>query len=317
MVWQPNKPFSGYNTGQLIGEILSTSDARRNKKKRARNIALGIMTLVGGGDAKLRADNNAALKSFDDSKTAEIAKSSKMYDDAVALQTVQDSIDKYGGGLDGALVHYDPEAELAFNVKHKDILDIYEGAEATEAAVAAKSAWKKSFIQDNLYNRHVDLYNLADAGVVSSITKEEYNKPFQDYYSAKINQANDPANLSVVHKPIRKSFEILGLETKGDRLQEKVLEEEIDWRDRHDKIDNYRRFYSGKSYDIPETYLKGSAQNLNMNKDEFFDLSHPCLISLGLTPCCFASSFILRYSKRMSSSSSFRRYLAAPLPFIL
>lgn len=144
----PTGPLSGFTTGQILGEVLQDRQSKDKKAKRRQNIALGVTTLLGLGDATLQAKHNKIIDTLDKSKVTDIAKSSKMYDDALELQTVQESIDSYGGGLDGALVHYDSEAELAFNVKHRPLLEEFE---KTSAGRAKKDEWKRTFIKDNLY----------------------------------------------------------------------------------------------------------------------------------------------------------------------
>mgnify|MGYP003129840715 CR=1 FL=1 len=135
----PTGPMSGFTTGQILGEVLQDRKSKDKKARRRQNIALGVTALLGAGDATLRANNQQVVDKLDKSKVTDIAKSSKMYDDALKLQTVQESIDSYGGGLNGALVHYDAEAELAFDVKHRPLLEEFE---KTSTGRAKKDEWK-------------------------------------------------------------------------------------------------------------------------------------------------------------------------------
>ena len=112
MTWKLDKPYGGYNVGQLLGFIQADKENLTKKEQLKRNFAMGISALLGGVDTRARAKQTNVVNTLNQSKVTDIAKSSKMYDEAEALQTVEESINKYGGGLDGALIHYDPEAEL-------------------------------------------------------------------------------------------------------------------------------------------------------------------------------------------------------------
>ena len=208
----PTNPLGGFTTGQLIGELIQDQQGQDRKTKRKRNLAMGVGLLIGGGDAKLKAENDQVIDKLNKSQVTDIAKSSKMYDDALKLQTVQESIDSYGGGLNGALVHYDPQAELAFNVKHKNQLKYFDDSSATSSAIQVKQDWKNNFIKDNLYKQHQLKYTGADAKRISELSREEYNAPVEEYFSAQINQANDPANKSTVHKGFRKGAKLINIE---------------------------------------------------------------------------------------------------------
>ena len=78
----PTGPLSGFTTGQILGEVLQDRQSKDKKAKRRQNIALGVTTLLGLGDATLQAKHNKIIDTLDKSKVTDIAKSSKMYDDA-------------------------------------------------------------------------------------------------------------------------------------------------------------------------------------------------------------------------------------------
>tara|TARA_R110002020_G_scaffold431932_1_gene642008 strand:- start:5523 stop:7190 length:1668 start_codon:yes stop_codon:yes gene_type:complete len=267
----PTYPLGGFTTGQLIGELVQDQQGQDSKTKRRRNLAMGVGLLIGGGDATLKADNNQVIDKLNKSQVTDIAKSSKMYDDALKLQTVQESIDSYGGGLNGALVHYDPQAELAFNVKHKNQLKYFDDSSATSSAIQVKQDWKNNFIKDNLYKQHQLKYTGADAKRISELSRKEYNAPVEEYFAAQINQANDPANKSTVHKGFRKGAEFLGFRTKGDELSDKVLEEQIDYNIRNKKIDKYRNIYASPKIVVPTKLTKNTIEGLAMTRNEFFE----------------------------------------------
>ena len=264
----PTNPMSGFTTGQLIGELIEDQKGQDRKTKRRRNLAMGVSLLLGGGDAFLRNKHQGVIDKLDESKVTDIAKSSKMYDDVLELQTVQESIDKYGGGFTGALVHYDPEAELAFNVKHKPLLEEFE---KTASGRAKKDEWKQNFIRDNLYKRHELEYQGADAKRISGLSREEFNKPIDEYYAAKIDQANNPANKSMIHKGFQKGAEILGFRTREDTLTDKVLEETIDYNNRNNKINQYRNLFTNQKIISPDIYTRNTIDGLSMTAEEFFD----------------------------------------------
>jgi len=264
----PTGPLSGFTTGQILGEVLQDRQSKDKKAKRRQNIALGVTTLLGLGDATLQAKHNKIIDTLDKSKVTDIAKSSKMYDDALELQTVQESIDSYGGGLDGALVHYDSEAELAFNVKHRPLLEEFE---KTSAGRAKKDEWKRNFIKDNLYKKHELEYVGADAKRISGLSREEFNKPVEQFYSAKFDEANNPANKSIVHKGLSKGAELLGFDTKADKIRDEIVSAEIGFNARNNKINQYRNLFSNTKVEAPSVYTRNTIEALPMRRTEFFD----------------------------------------------
>ena len=264
----PTGPLSGFTTGQILGEVLQDRQSKDKKAKRRQNIALGVTTLLGLGDATLQAKHNKIIDTLDKSKVTDIAKSSKMYDDALELQTVQESIDSYGGGLDGALVHYDSEAELAFNVKHRPLLEEFE---KTSAGRAKKDEWKRTFIKDNLYKKHELEYVGADAKRISGLSREEFNKPVEQFYTAKFDEANNPANKSIVHKGLSKGAELLGFDTKADKIRDEIVSAEIGFNARNNKINQYRNLFSNTKVEAPSVYTRNTIEALPMRRTEFFD----------------------------------------------
>ncbi len=263
----PTNPMGGFTTGQLVGELIQDQKGQDSKTKRRRNLAMGVSLLLGGGDAMLRNKHQDVINKLDESKVTDIAKNSKMFDDATELQTVQESIDSYGGGLTGALAHYDANAEIAFNTTHKDLVDKFD---KTQSGKEAKQTWKESFVRDNLYKKHQLKYNEADASKISGLSREEFNKPINEYYTAKVDEANNPANKSIIHKGFQKGAEILGFNTKRDRLYENVLEAEINLNKRNEDIDKYRNVYTQQSFTIPKAYTKNTIMEQKMTETEFF-----------------------------------------------
>ena len=85
MTWKLDKPYSGYNVGQLLGLIQADKEGLTNEEKRKRNLAMGISALLGGVDTRARAKQTKVVNTLNQSKTTDIAKSSKMYDDAILL----------------------------------------------------------------------------------------------------------------------------------------------------------------------------------------------------------------------------------------
>ena len=207
--YKNNSLLMGRTTGQLLAEFQASKNDSNKKERRRQNIAMGLSVLIGGADATLQNRSNNTLKKLDESKVTDIAKSSKQYDDALKLQNVQDSINQYGGGIGGAQIHYNAIAEDAFNVQHENLNYLFEGEGETQANRDMKKKWKNSFIEDNLYKTHKAKYKGIDAARIASESKEEFNKPVQDYYSDSIRLANDPSNRSIIHKSINKEMYIL------------------------------------------------------------------------------------------------------------
>lgn len=270
MAINKNSLLIGQTTGQLIGNILSERDDRSKEEKKRRNIATLISMGIGLTDANLTNTANRTIEKLNKSKVTDIAKSSKQYDDAIKLQTVQDSIDQSGGGLNGAKVHFGVNAENAFNVKHENVLHLFEGPGLTQANRDMKSKWKNDYIENNLYKRHEAKYKGIDAANITQLSKEEFNADTNNYYDAKTRQANDPANRSIIHKGINRGAEILGFNTKRDRLYEEVLEAEIKLNKRNEDINKYRNVYAQQSFTIPKAYTKNTIMAEKMTEAEFF-----------------------------------------------
>lgn len=260
----------GQTTGQLIGSILSNKDEKNKEERKRANIAALVSMGIGLTDANLTNKANITVEKLDKSRVTDIAKSSKQYDDAVKLQTVQDSIDQSGGGLNGAKVHFGINAETAFNAKHENVLHLFEGPGLTQANRDMKYKWKNDYIENNLWKRHDSLYKGIDAADITQLSKEEFNADTNNYYDAKTRQANDPANRSIIHKGINKTAEVLGFNTKRDRLYEEVLDSEIKLNRRNETIDKYRDLYSQQDFKIPEVYTKNTIMGEKMTEAEFF-----------------------------------------------
>ena len=268
--YKNNSLLMGRTTGQLLAEFQASKNDSNKKERRRQNIAMGLSVLIGGADATLQNRSNNTLKKLDESKVTDIAKSSKQYDDALKLQNVQDAIDQYGGGIGGAQIHYNAIAEDAFNAQHENVKHLFEGASETQANRDMKKKWKNSFIEDNLYKTHKAKYKGIDAARIASESKEEFNKPVQDYYSDSIRLANDPSNRSFIHKSINKGAEILGMGTKRDKMFDEVRESEINLNKRNETIDKYRNVYTQKSFTIPDVYTKDTIMAEKMTENEFF-----------------------------------------------
>lgn len=261
----------GQTTGQLIGSILSNKDEKNKEERERANIAALVSMGIGLTDASLTNTADRTIEKLNKSKVTDIAKSSKQYDDAVKLQTVQDSIDQSGGGLNGAKVHFGINAETAFNAKHENVLHLFEGPGLTQANRDMKSKWKNDYIENNLYKRHEAKYKGIDAANITQLSKEEFNADTNNYYDAKTRQANDPANRSIIHKGINRGAEFLGFNTKRDRLYEDVLEAEIKFNKRNETIDKYRNVYASPKIFVPTKLTKNTIEGLDMTKNEFFE----------------------------------------------
>ena len=159
---------------------------------------------------------------------------------------------------------------MAFNGAHSNIAKYYDNDNLTQSLKDSKKAWKDSFIKDNLYQRHIDRYKASDAGTVSGLSQEEYNTPVQNYYEAQLDRANNPANLSVLHKGIATTKKLLGMETKADKFNDEVLNNEIAFNRRNKTIDKYRNIYATGSYTIPTRYTKNTIMAQKMTEAEFF-----------------------------------------------
>ena len=268
--YKNNSLLMGRTTGQLLAEFQAAKNDSNKKERQRQNIAMGLSVLIGGVDATLQNRSNNTLKKLDESKVTDIAKSSKQYDDALKLQNVQDAIDQYGGGIGGAQIHYNAIAEDAFNAQHENVKHLFEGASETQANRDMKKNWKNSFIKDNLYKTHEAKYKGIDAARIASESKEEFNKPVQDYYSDSIRLANDPSNRSIIHKSINKGAEILGMGTKRDKMFDEVRESEINLNKRNETIDKYRNVYTQQSFTIPKAYTKNTIMAEKMTENEFF-----------------------------------------------
>jgi len=267
--YKNNSLLMGRTTGQLLAEFQASKNDSNKKERRRQNIAMGLSVLIGGADATLQNRSNNTLKKLDESKVTDIAKSSKQYDDAIKLQNVQDSINQYGGGIGGAQIHYNAIAETAFNAQHENLNYLFEGEGETQANRDMKKKWKNSYIEDNLYKTHEAKYKGIDAAKISSKSKEEFNKPIQDYYSNSIRLANDPSNRSIIHKGLNKSAELVGFRTKRDSFTDKAVESEIALAQRNKTINDYREMHSQQNFKLPEKYTRDTIMGEKMTNKEF------------------------------------------------
>ena len=133
MADKKNSLLGGYNIGQIIGESLTNRDNINKKYRKRQNIAALAGLIFGTGGQIMQQKNRKVVEDLDQSNVINIAKSSKMYDDAVKLQATQESIDTYGGGFEGARIHYEPQAELAFNGAHSNLANYYNNDNLTQS----------------------------------------------------------------------------------------------------------------------------------------------------------------------------------------
>jgi len=194
---------SGASWGDIAGAYLSGS---RKKDNRARNVMLATL-FFNAKEANMQNKVMKNLKELEDSKAIELAKLNKQWETRTGLQTEYDKIQN-----DGAFKTYQTKLEDDFTKAHvgnKEIINLSSGDIADY-----KLEWmnkQAKVYEDNFMQR----YQGIDKGIT---VKEEFNKPYMDYYKSQKEKIMNPKNVSLVHN----IFSKIGIGNRDEELNNKV-----------------------------------------------------------------------------------------------
>jgi len=179
----------GSQTGELIGAYLSGRDKKDN---RARNVLFASL-FFDAKEASMRSKVTKQLEELERQKTLEVAKLNNQWTKRVNLSNQYENIQK-----NGALNYYRADAEKAFDDAHsqeKELMSLQGGDIAKY-----KIDWMTDYANKQ-NDEFMQTYNKLDKSIT---TKEEFTKPYMDYYRAQQEQIAAPANVSLVHKVFSK-----------------------------------------------------------------------------------------------------------------
>ena len=234
---------SGSSWGDIAGAYLSGG---RKKDNRARNILLATLFF----NAKEANMQNKVLKNLQElerEKTIEQARLAKQWEKREELQKEYEGVQEKG-----AYGYYKADAETAFEETFGT-----DPKYQLQAFQPEKIKWMKEWTskkQDDLNNR----YSNIDTTI---LTKEEFTKPLNDYYTAKKQDYLNPQNVSLVHKALGKiGFGTDRSEETGNFLDKKGKDPVATFKSKKD--DHQERIDKLTSQDIAE---------IKMNNYEYDD----------------------------------------------
>lgn len=194
---------TGSQTGKFIGAYLSNTNKKDN---RARNVLLASL-FFNAKEANMQGKVQKNLEELERQKTLEVAKLNNQWTKRVNLSNQYENIQK-----NGALNYYRADAEKAFEDAHtqeKELMSLQGGDIAKY-----KLDWMTDY-SDKQNNEFMQTYNKLDKSIT---TKEEFTKPYMDYYLAQQNKIASPANVSLVHK----AFSKIGIGKDKEEYADKV-----------------------------------------------------------------------------------------------
>ena len=238
---------AGTSWGEIAGAYLSGG---RKKDNRARNILLATL-FFNAKEANMQSKVMKNLQELEEQKTLELAKLNKQWEKRTALQTEYDKIQK-----DGAFNVYKTKLEEDFKNAHlenKEIVNMSSGAIAKY-----KNDWMNN--QSKQYeDEFMQRYQGVDKGIE---VKEEFTKPYMDYYKAQKEKIMNPKNVSLVHN----MFSKIGIGNKDEALNKKVEELQKARNLNQERIQGFTQadIKQIKSQQVSESQLLG----LKINKED-------------------------------------------------
>src|SRR6056300_620705 len=198
-----DKSGSGFNVGELLGTYLSSTGKRNN---RMRNI-LGLTTLFGLKEDSMRSN---ALKNLKENKRLKVFDQAKVTNRWNAYDTLMKEDELYRKNPNHFKIQ--GEAEFAklnpnFDLRTEDARK-KRAKEINDWALNAKTLHESK------------IQNPAFEGINKRMTKEEFFKPFEDYYVSRQQAITAPKELSIVHK----AWDYLGGKKK-DELSPQQIED--------------------------------------------------------------------------------------------
>jgi hypothetical protein len=177
---------SGTSWGEIAGAYLSGG---RKKDNRARNVLLATL-FFNAKEANMQNKVLKNLQELEKEKTIEQARLAKQWEKREELQKEYEGVQEKG-----AYGYYKADAETAFEETFGT-----DPKYQLQAFQPEKIKWMKEWTskkQNDLNNR----YSNIDTDI---LTKEEFTKPLNDYYTAKKQDYLNPQNVSLVHKALGK-----------------------------------------------------------------------------------------------------------------
>jgi hypothetical protein len=195
LLGRPGSSFADIASAYITGN--------RKSDNRARNVLLASL-FFNAKEANMQAKVIKNLKELDQDKSLELAKLNAQWDKRTKLQTEYDQLQR-----DGALVYFEDKLDRDFENQHKQHKDIMNLS--SNDIETYKLNWKKT--EAEKYKKELeDRYKGIDRGIT---VKEEFQKPYMDYYDAQKEKILNPANTSLVHK----MFSKIGMGTEAPDLQ--------------------------------------------------------------------------------------------------
>lgn len=200
-----NKTGSGFNVGDIIGTYLTSTGKRNN---RMRNI-LGLTALFGLREDKMRYNALQNLKQSERNKVFDQAKVNKRWMAYDKLMTTDEAYRKNPN-------HFRVLGEAEF-AKINPNFDL-STADARKKREREILDWATN--EETLHKEKIQ--NPAFTGDLQDkrLSKEEFFKPFEDYYVSRQEAITAPKELSIVHK----AWDYIG-GNKKDELSPKEIED--------------------------------------------------------------------------------------------
>ena len=178
-----DKSSSGFNVGELLGTYFSSTGKRNN---RMRNI-LGLTTLFGLKEDSMRSNALKNLKENDTQKTFLNAGITNKWN---AYNKLMEDDESYKANPN----FFRLQAEQQFA---RDNAKFPTGNKLLQSEIDFKNK-EVSDLEEALKNIHIE--KIKTGNITKRLSKEEFYKPFEDYYKGRQEEIAAPANVSLVHK---------------------------------------------------------------------------------------------------------------------
>lgn len=196
-----DKSGSGFNVGELLGTYLSSTGKRNN---RMRNI-LGLTTLFGLKEDSMRSN---ALKNLKENERLKVFDQAKVTNRWNAYDTLMKEDELYRKNPN----HFKIQGEAEF-AKLNPNFDL-----STEDARKKRAKEINDWALNAKTLHESKIQNPAFEGMDKRMTKEEFFKPFEDYYVSRQQAITAPKELSIVHK----AWDYLGGKKKNELSPQEI-----------------------------------------------------------------------------------------------
>ena len=196
-----DKSGSGFNVGELLGTYFSSTGKRNN---RMRNI-LGLTTLFGLKEDSMRSN---ALKNLKENERLKVFDQAKVTNRWNAYDTLMKEDELYRKNPKHFMIQ--GEAEFAKLNPNFDL--------STEDARKKRAKEIKDWALNAKTLHESKIQNPAFESMDKRMTKEEFFKPFEDYYVSRQQAITAPKELSIVHK----AWDYLGGKKKDELSPQQI-----------------------------------------------------------------------------------------------